>query len=122
MRVHFVSTAFLTSHIRCNRYPYISRLICNAGLATYSHLDYWIFFRQVFENPLDAVRHPMFNVQKSGAMSQDNLGHVWQCNVFGHYVMVSDAIYHYVCDIVSAIPTTQVCFTWLNCLGKSKRG
>ncbi|PCH42767.1 hypothetical protein WOLCODRAFT_102597 [Wolfiporia cocos MD-104 SS10] len=69
------------------KYPYISHLICNAGLATYSHLDYWVFFRQVFEDPLDAVRHPMFNVQKSGAMSQDNLGHVWQCNVFGHYVM-----------------------------------
>lgn len=31
----------------------------------------------------------MFNVQKVGVLSPDSLGMVWQCNVFGHYVLVS---------------------------------
>ncbi|KAI0945840.1 hypothetical protein AcV7_009969 [Taiwanofungus camphoratus] len=69
------------------KYPYISHLICNAGVATYSHIDYLIFFRQCLESPLLAVRHPAFNVQTNGAISKDNLGFVWQCNVFGHYVL-----------------------------------
>ena len=71
------------------RYPYISHIICNAGLATYSHLDFLVFFKQCYESPLKAVKHPMFNVQRVGVLSPDNLGMVWQCNIFGHYVLVS---------------------------------
>jgi len=69
------------------KYPYISHLICNAGVATYSHLDLLVFFRQCLESPLLTIRHPAFNIQKVGVMSNDNLGFVWQCNVFGHYVL-----------------------------------
>ncbi|TFY61320.1 hypothetical protein EVJ58_g4575 [Rhodofomes roseus] len=69
------------------KYPYISHIICNAGLATYSHLNFLVFFKQCYESPLKAVKHPMFNVQKAGVLSADNLGMVWQCNIFGHYVL-----------------------------------
>ncbi|CCL98834.1 uncharacterized protein FIBRA_00839 [Fibroporia radiculosa] len=69
------------------KYPYISHLICNAGVSTYSHINYIIFARQCFESLLKAVLHPTYNVQKVGVISGDNLGFVWQCNVFGHYVM-----------------------------------
>lgn len=31
----------------------------------------------------------MFNVQTVGVLSPDNLGMVWQSNIFGHYVLVS---------------------------------
>ncbi|KZT05141.1 uncharacterized protein LAESUDRAFT_702717 [Laetiporus sulphureus 93-53] len=80
------------SVLRCGReitrsYPYVSHLICNAGLATYSHLDFGVFFRQAFASPTAAVRNPAFNIQKAGVLSKDNLGYVWQCNVFGHYVL-----------------------------------
>ncbi|KAH9922393.1 uncharacterized protein B0H18DRAFT_1018184 [Fomitopsis serialis] len=69
------------------KYPYISHTICNAGLATFSHLHFLVFFKQCFESPLKAVKHPMFNIQKVGVLSPDNLGMVWQCNIFGHYVL-----------------------------------
>ncbi|KZT66193.1 hypothetical protein DAEQUDRAFT_695988 [Daedalea quercina L-15889] len=69
------------------KYPYISHIICNAGLATYSHLDFLVFFKQCYDSPLKAVKHPMFNIQKVGVLSSDNLGMVWQCNIFGHYVL-----------------------------------
>ncbi|OSX57027.1 hypothetical protein POSPLADRAFT_1041828 [Postia placenta MAD-698-R-SB12] len=69
------------------KYPYISHLICNAGVAKYSHLDFPKFFRQCFESPTGAIHHPAFNIQKTGTMSTDGLGYVWQCNVFGHYAL-----------------------------------
>lgn len=68
-------------------YPYVSHLICNAGVATYKHLDIGIFLMQCLESPLKAVQYPAFNVQKAGVTSGDGLGFVWQCNVFGHYVL-----------------------------------
>ncbi|KAI0944207.1 hypothetical protein AcW1_001966 [Taiwanofungus camphoratus] len=89
------------------KYPYISHLICNAGVATYSHIDYLIFFRQCLESPLLAVRHPAFNVQTNGAISKDNLGFVWQCNVFGHYVLV--------CPIFSRPPASHA-YALTSCL------
>ncbi|KAH9921833.1 hypothetical protein B0H21DRAFT_766555 [Amylocystis lapponica] len=60
---------------------------CNAGLATYSHLDIPVFLAQCCESPLIALSKPEFNVQTNGSLSGDNLGLVWQCNVFGHYVL-----------------------------------
>ncbi|GBE87210.1 hypothetical protein BKA93DRAFT_769753 [Sparassis latifolia] len=68
-------------------YPYISHLICNAGLATYSHVDFLVFLEQFLQSPRRAVESPRCNVQKSGVMSKDGLGFVWQCNIFGHYVL-----------------------------------
>lgn len=69
------------------KYPYISHLICNAGVATFKRLDIRIFLMQCIESPLKAVQYPAFNVQKAGVTSGDGLGFVWQCNVFGHYVL-----------------------------------
>ncbi|CCM02120.1 uncharacterized protein FIBRA_04197 [Fibroporia radiculosa] len=92
LNIHRVDLSNTQSILRFGReisqkYPYISHLICNAGVSTYSHIDYIVFARQCLESFLDAVLHPTYNVQKIGVMSGDNLGFVWQCNIFGHYVM-----------------------------------
>lgn len=39
-------------------------------------------------NWVEAVTAPIFYTQEVGQLSQDGLGWVWQCNVFGHYVLV----------------------------------
>ncbi|TBU28350.1 hypothetical protein BD309DRAFT_959520 [Dichomitus squalens] len=68
-------------------YEYISHLILNAGTATYSHLDTLRFIVDLARYPMFGARNPRANLQVSGVMSQDNLGYVFQCNVFGHYVL-----------------------------------
>lgn len=71
------------------RYPYISHLILNAGVAAWSHIDFPLFFYLLATaGPIDVVEIPTWSAQKSGVMSSDNLGWVWQSNVFGHYVLV----------------------------------
>jgi 3-keto steroid reductase len=35
-----------------------------------------------------AVTAPIYYMQEVGQLSQDGLGWVWHCNVFGHYVLV----------------------------------
>ena len=37
---------------------------------------------------VEAVTAPIYYRQEVGQLSQDALGWVWQCNVFGHYVLV----------------------------------
>ncbi|PIL26422.1 hypothetical protein GSI_12179 [Ganoderma sinense ZZ0214-1] len=67
------------------KYEYISHLILNAGTASYTHLDNMVQLYDMFAHPIFASTHPRSNVQRNGVMSDDNLGYVWQCNVFGHY-------------------------------------
>ena len=37
---------------------------------------------------LRVVTEPAFYLQRVGLMSDDGLGWAWQCNVFGHYILV----------------------------------
>lgn len=63
-------------------------MILNAGLGAFSGIDW---FRAVYEVLTDlkaAVTSPGFKIQTAGKISGDGLGWVWQCNVFGHYVLV----------------------------------
>lgn len=46
-------------------------------------------FRQLLKEPVVAVTSPVYKLQVVGELSVDGLGWVWQCNVFGHYVLVS---------------------------------
>ncbi|KAL4075663.1 NAD(P)-binding protein [Scleroderma citrinum] len=68
-------------------YPYVSHLICNAGVACFTRIDWPVCFSQLTANFIDAVTYPKFFLQSSGRISDDGLGWLWQCNVFGHYVL-----------------------------------
>ncbi|KAH9024502.1 NAD(P)-binding protein [Lactarius pseudohatsudake] len=73
-------------------YPYVSHLVCNAGVAPFLRISWPLVFRQFFEdlfqlNLFEFVTHPRYNIQRTGIMSDDGLGWAWQCNVFGHYVI-----------------------------------
>ncbi|KAA1466053.1 NAD(P)-binding protein, partial [Dentipellis sp. KUC8613] len=68
-------------------YPYISRVIFNAGVAPFLRLQWVALIKQIFTDFLGAVTSPRFYVEEVGLTSDDGLGWVWQCNVFGHYVL-----------------------------------
>ncbi|KAF5390400.1 hypothetical protein D9757_005242 [Collybiopsis confluens] len=73
-----------------NEFPYISHLICNAGIAPFKAIDWPRCFYQLFTDIVGAVTNPKFYSQTWGEVSQDGLGYVWQCNVFGHYTLYRD--------------------------------
>ncbi len=93
------------------RYEYISHLILNAGTATYSHLDTRVQLYDMFVRPFFASTHPRSNIQKNGVLSADNLGYVWQCNVFGHYCVVRLMFYWCVCRPLISTTTASVSLT-----------
>ena len=68
--------------------PYISHLVCNAGFVSFKCLDRVGCISQLIRNPVEAVLSPDYYVQYVGEVSADNLGMVWQSNVFSHFVMV----------------------------------
>ncbi|KAG9317131.1 NAD(P)-binding protein [Chiua virens] len=68
-------------------YPYVSHLVCNAGVARFARIIWPQALYQLFTDWIGAVTAPRFYLQHVGDMSQEGLGWVWQCNVFGHYAM-----------------------------------
>ncbi|KAF4562438.1 hypothetical protein EYR36_011432 [Pleurotus pulmonarius] len=78
-----VSTIFRLGAELRQKYPYISHVICNAGLASFIGINWTLAIRRVMTNLVDAVTNPDYNLQSWGERSVDGLGWVWQCNVFG---------------------------------------
>ena len=76
-----------------DRYPYVSHLVCNAGVAPFLRISWPLFLQQFLQDtcrlkPFEFAVHPRFNIQRTSIMSEDGLGWAWQCNVFGHYIIV----------------------------------
>lgn len=61
-------------------------------------------YYQLFTEPIVAVTFPIYKKQHTGVMSSDGLGWVWQCNVFGHYLLVRSPLY------LSVAPYTYALF------------
>ncbi|KAK7049730.1 3-keto-steroid reductase [Paramarasmius palmivorus] len=72
------------------KYPYVSHLICNAGVAPFERIVWSRALKQFAVDPLGAVTTPMFYTQTFGEISMDGYGWVWQCNLFGHYTLARD--------------------------------
>jgi hypothetical protein len=67
--------------------------VCNAGVAPFLNISGLLLVKQMWKNLLEfrlfeIMLHPTYVVQNTGLTSDDGLGWVWQCNVFGHYVLV----------------------------------
>ncbi|KAG7093621.1 hypothetical protein E1B28_007285 [Marasmius oreades] len=82
-----LSTVSKFSNELKENYPYVSHLICNAGVATFHRINWWRCAKQLLSSPLGAVTHPMFYSETWGEVSIDCYGWVWQCNTFGHYFL-----------------------------------
>ncbi len=71
----------------------MSHLVCNAGVAPFLRISWSLLLQQLWQDLCDLnlfafVTHPRYNIQRTAILSDDGLGWVWQCNVFGHYVIV----------------------------------
>jgi len=71
----------------------VSHLVCNAGVAPFLRISWSLLLQQLWQDLCDLnlfafVTHPRYNIQRTAILSDDGLGWVWQCNVFGHYVVV----------------------------------
>ncbi|KAJ7727909.1 hypothetical protein B0H16DRAFT_246781 [Mycena metata] len=82
-----LSSVFTFAAQISDRYSYISHLVCNAGVASFHHIDWPACLKQVATNFLSAITGPEFYVQSVGEVSVDGLGWIWQSNLFGHYVL-----------------------------------
>lgn len=71
------------------RVPYISHVVFNAGVASFDSICWWPFIKQLLTDPMGAMTAPTYYSQHAGEISSDNLGWVWQSNVFGHFALVS---------------------------------
>jgi 3-keto steroid reductase len=62
--------------------------VFNAGVASFCGIDWIPCLGQLLRNPMAAVTAPVYYLQRTGETSADNLGWVWQSNVFGHFALV----------------------------------
>lgn len=70
------------------RVPYVSHIVFNAGVISFSGIDLLPCFKQLLTNPIAAFTAPTYYLQHTGEITADNLGWVWQSNVFGHFALV----------------------------------
>ncbi|KAJ7163812.1 3-keto sterol reductase [Mycena crocata] len=82
-----LSTVFDFAAQISKRHSYVSHLICNAGVANFTHIEWIPCITQLARNFLEAITRPEFYAQSVGELSVDGLGWVWQSNLFGHYVL-----------------------------------
>lgn len=76
-----------------SKYPTgIDSIICNAGMAQFSHLDLVKATLQFLTHPVLAISEPNYKVQTVGGLSTDGLGATFQANVFGHYYLAKRLI------------------------------
>ncbi|KAG8762570.1 UDP-glucuronic acid decarboxylase 1 [Ceratobasidium sp. 423] len=69
------------------RFPYITHLILNAGIGDFVGINWPLAIWEICTRFKTAVTAPGFKIQGTGKMSEDGLGWVWQCNIFGHFVL-----------------------------------
>ncbi|KAH9483103.1 3-keto-steroid reductase [Psilocybe cubensis] len=92
VHIHELDLASVSSVLRFSAeirktYPYVSHLLLNAGVASFVGIDWIQCFKQLASGPIHAITVPAFYTQHIGEISGDNLGWVWQSNVFGHFVL-----------------------------------
>ncbi|KAG2363859.1 NAD(P)-binding protein [Suillus spraguei] len=82
-----IQTVFQFADEVIKTYPYVSHLICNAGVASFIGINWMLAIKQFITDCIESVTTPIYYTQEVGQVSQDGLGWVWQCNLFGHYVL-----------------------------------
>ncbi|QRV72648.1 GDP-mannose 4,6-dehydratase [Ceratobasidium sp. AG-Ba] len=71
------------------RFPYLTHMVLNAGVGDFKGINWPLAVFELCTRFKTAMTSPGFKIQASGRMSDDGLGWVWQCNVFGHYVLAT---------------------------------
>lgn len=67
------------------KFKHIDYVFVNAAQGVYSGIDWILAFKCIAVNLLDAVTFPTYKIQRIGVKSGDDMGLVFQGNVFGPY-------------------------------------
>lgn len=70
------------------KFTHIDYVFINAAQGVYSGIDWIGACKSIAVNLLDAVTFPTYKIQRVGAMSADDMGLVFQGNVFGPYYFI----------------------------------
>lgn len=81
--------SILSAYYELNkRYTHIDFLFINAAQGVYGGIDWMQAVVEVLQSPIQAVTNPTYKLQRTGVQSADNLGLVFQANVFGPYYFI----------------------------------
>lgn len=78
------------ARVVASKFPYLTHLILNAGGASWVGVDWIRAIWEILTNLHKAVTFPSYKLQRSGEISKDGFGWVWQVNVGGHYLLVHE--------------------------------
>lgn len=70
------------------KYESINYFFVNAAQGVYDGIDWIGAVKQVLSDPLEAVTNPTYRKQLVGVKSKDEMGLVFQANVFGPYYLI----------------------------------
>ncbi|KAF8803954.1 3-keto sterol reductase [Phlegmacium glaucopus] len=92
VQIHELDLALISSVLSFaatmrQKMPYVSHLVCNAGLASFKGINWPLCISRLIRDPVDTLARPDYYYQHVGEVSADNLGWVWQSNVFSHFVL-----------------------------------
>ncbi|KAL9938688.1 hypothetical protein V8E36_002407 [Tilletia maclaganii] len=94
-RIEFVplDLGSMASALNCaslitQRYGYVTHLILNAGVGSFTSLNWFHAIYLCLTNFHRFVTYPAYKRQRKGDVSDDGYGWVWQSNVGAHYILV----------------------------------
>lgn len=70
------------------KYSAINYFFVNAAQGVYDGIDWVGATKQVLSNVIESVTNPTYRIQRVGVKSADDLGLVFQANVFGPYYLI----------------------------------
>ncbi|KAI1321055.1 hypothetical protein EDD11_008636 [Mortierella claussenii] len=71
-----------------DQYPRVDYLFCNAGVLPSVGLMWSKLVMDLFRAPMDLVVRSDVLIQPKQHLTEDGIGNVLACNVFGHYLMI----------------------------------
>ncbi|KAK9473608.1 uncharacterized protein V1510DRAFT_414486 [Dipodascopsis tothii] len=74
------------------RYTKIDYLFCNAGGSDFTGIAWWPATKQVLADPVGAATLPVYKLERTGRVSEDGVGWVFQLNVYGHYFLAKQLL------------------------------
>ncbi|EJD54015.1 NAD(P)-binding protein [Auricularia subglabra TFB-10046 SS5] len=82
-----VASIFVFCNTLSEQYPYITHLILNAGMASFTGVNWPVLVTQVARQGYHALYRPRFKLQDESPLTSDGLGAVWTANVLSSYIL-----------------------------------
>ncbi|CCK71895.1 uncharacterized protein KNAG_0I01040 [Huiozyma naganishii CBS 8797] len=71
-----------------DRYEEINYFFVNAALGACDGINWFAAIWEVMTDPMKSVTDPSYRIQNVGVISKDQMGYIFQANVFGSYYLI----------------------------------